>query len=163
MNFKKEKALLLTHVLRDKKDYKVYSDVKTFEYKGHKFNLQGTYNTEYRISDNLTGVLLTTLPIKRLKDIENENIREAYIEAYVSNTEKVWDLKQDYKNENQHKMLPDLYLAFARATNNKELEKEILETNFEKKEELLKEIEELEEYMKTEEYENNMRGKLEEL
>lgn len=96
-------------------------------------------------------------------DIENENIREAYIEAYVSNTEKVWDLKQDYKNENRYKMLPDLYLTFARATNNKELEKEILETNFEKKEELLKEIEELEEYMKTEEYENNMRGKLEEL
>ena len=96
-------------------------------------------------------------------DIENEDIREAYIEAYVSNTEKVWDLKQDYKNENRYKMLPDLYLTFARATNNKELEKEILETNFEKKEELLKEIEELEEYMKTEEYENNMRGKLEEL
>lgn len=96
-------------------------------------------------------------------DIENENIREAYIEAYVSNTEKVWDLKQDYKNENRYKMLPDLYLTFARATNNKELEKEILETNFEKKEELLREIEELEEYMQTEEYENNMRGKLEEL
>lgn len=74
MNFKKEKALLLTHVLRDKKDYKVYSDVKTFEYKGHKFNLQGTYNTGYRISDNITGVLLTTLPIKRLKDVESESI-----------------------------------------------------------------------------------------
>lgn len=96
-------------------------------------------------------------------NIENENIREAYIDAYVDNTEKVWSLKQDYRRENQYKMLPDLYLAFARATNNKELEKEILETNFEKKEELLKEIEELEEYMKTEEYENNMRGKLEEL
>lgn len=96
-------------------------------------------------------------------DIENENVREAYIEAYVSNTEKVWDLKQDYKNENQHKMLPDLYLTFARATNNKELEEEILETNFEKKEDLLKEIEKLEKYMKTEGYEIEVKNNLEEV
>lgn len=96
-------------------------------------------------------------------DIENENIREAYIEAYVSNTEKVWDLKEDYKNENQHKMLPDLYLTFARATNNKELEEEILETNFEKKEDLLKEIEKLEKYMKTEGYEIEVKNNLEEV
>lgn len=96
-------------------------------------------------------------------DIENENIREAYIEAYVSNTEKVWDLKQDYKNENQYKMLPDLYLTFAIATNNKELEEEILETNFEKKEELLNEIKELEEYMQTEKYEIEVKNNLEEV
>lgn len=96
-------------------------------------------------------------------DIENENIREAYIEAYVSNTEKVWDLKEDYKNENQHKMLPDLYLTFARATNNKELEEEILETNFEKKEDLLKEIEKLEKYMKIEGYEIEVKNNLEEV
>ena len=95
--------------------------------------------------------------------IENEDIRRAYIDTYVDNTEEVWYLKKDYRIENQHKMLPDLYLAFARATNNKELEEEILRNNIEGKEKLLKEIEELEKYMQTEEYENNMRGKLEEL
>ena len=95
--------------------------------------------------------------------VENENIREAYIDAYVDNTEKVWSLKQDYRRENQHKMLPDLYLTFARATNNKELEEEILETNFEKKEDLLKEIEKLEKYMKTEGYEIEVKNNLEEV
>ena len=60
-------------------------------------------------------------------------------------------------------MLPDLYLTFARTTNNKDLEEEVLKTNNEKKEELLREIEELETYLQTEEYENNMREKLEEL
>ena len=60
-------------------------------------------------------------------------------------------------------MLPDLYLTFARATNNKELEEEILETNFEKKEDLLKEIEKLEKYMKTEGYEIEVKNNLEEV
>lgn len=96
-------------------------------------------------------------------NIENENIREAYIDAYVDNTEKVWSLKQDYRRENQYKMLPDLYLTFARSTSNEELEKEVLEINNEKKEELLREIEELEEYMQTEEYENEMKNNLEEV
>lgn len=95
--------------------------------------------------------------------VESENIREAYIDAYVDNTEKVWSLKQDYRRENQYKMLPDLYLTFARSTSNEELEEEVLEINNEKKEELLREIEELEEYMQTEEYENEMKNNLEEV
>ena len=95
--------------------------------------------------------------------VENEDIREAYIDAYVDNTEKVWNLKQDYKRENQYKMLPDLYLTFARTTSNEELEEEVLLINQEKKEELLREIEELEEYMQTEEYENEMKNNLEEV
>lgn len=96
-------------------------------------------------------------------DVENENIREAYIDAYVDNTEKVWGLKLDYEAEKQYKMLPDLYLAFARATNDKELEEKILRNNIEGKEKLLKEIEELEKYMQTEEYENEMKNNLEEV
>lgn len=95
--------------------------------------------------------------------IENENIREAYIDAYVDNTEKVWNLKQDYKRENQYKMLPDLYITFARATNNKKLEDDVLEANEDTKEKLLKKIEELEEYMQTEEYEEEVRDNLEEV
>lgn len=95
--------------------------------------------------------------------IENENIREAYIDAYVDNTEKVWNLKQDYERENQYKMLPDLYITFARATNNQELEDDVLKANEDTKEKLLKEIEELEEYMQTEEYEEEVRENLEEV
>ena len=95
--------------------------------------------------------------------VENEDIRETYIDAYVDNTEKVWNLKQDYKRENQYKMLPDLYLTFARTTNNKDLEEEVLKTNNEKKEELLREIEELETYLQTEKYEEEVRENLEEV
>ena len=96
-------------------------------------------------------------------DITNENIREAYIDAYVDNTEKVWNLKQDYKRENRYKILPDLYLTFARVINDKELEEKILELNFERREELLKEIEELETYLQTEEYEDEVKSNLEEV
>ena len=96
-------------------------------------------------------------------DITNENIREAYIEAYVDNTETIWEMKKDYEDENIYKMIPDLYLTFARATNNKDLEEEILVKNAEKKEELLKQLKEFEEYLETEDFENDARSNLEEV
>lgn len=94
-------------------------------------------------------------------DITNENIRDSYIESYVDNTEKVWSLIDDYKCENRFRMTPDLYLTFARATDNKELEDDVLKANEDTKEELLKQIEELEEYMQTEEYEDEVKDNLE--
>ncbi len=96
-------------------------------------------------------------------NIENENIREAYIDAYVDNTEKVYSIKYDYRQEMKYKMLPDLYLTFARATNNKNLEIEVLDKNEKDKEELLKKIEELETYLQTEEYEEEVKENLEEV
>ena len=96
-------------------------------------------------------------------NITNENIRYSYIEAYVDNTEKVWSLINDYECQNHLRMIPDLYLTFAIATDNKELENDVLKANEDTKEELLKKIEELEEYMQTEEYEEEARDNLEEV
>lgn len=96
-------------------------------------------------------------------DITNEDIREAYIDAYVDNNETIWKMKKDYEYENIYKMIPDLYLTFARATNNKDLEEEILVKNAEKKEELLKQLKEFEEYLETEDFENDARDNLEEV
>ena len=94
-------------------------------------------------------------------NITNENIRDSYIEAYVDNTEKVWSLINDYECQNHLRMIPDLYLTFAIATDNKELEDDVLKANEDTKEELLKQIEELEEYMQTEEYEEEVKDNLE--
>lgn len=96
-------------------------------------------------------------------NITNENIRDSYIEAYVDNTEKVWSLINDYECQNHLRMIPDLYLTFAIATDNKELEDDVLKANEDTKEELLKKIEELEEYMQTEEYEEEAKDNLEEV
>ena len=96
-------------------------------------------------------------------NITNENIRDSYIEAYVDNTEKVWSLIADYEIKNRFRMTPDLYLTFAIATDNKELEDDVLKANEDTKEELLKQIEELEEYMQTEEYEEEVKDNLEEV
>lgn len=96
-------------------------------------------------------------------NITNKNIRDSYIDAYVDNTEKVWSLIADYEIENRFRMTPDLYLTFAIATDNKELENDVLKANEDTKEELLKQIEELEEYMQTEEYEEEVKGNLEEV
>ena len=74
-------------------------------------------------------------------NITNENIRDSYIEAYVDNTEKVWSLIADYEIKNRFRMTPDLYLTFAIATDNKELE----------------------EYMQTEEYEEEVKDNLEDV
>ena len=96
-------------------------------------------------------------------NITNENIRDSYIEAYVDNTEKVWSLINDYECQNHLRMIPDLYLTFAIATDNKELENDVLKANEDTKEELLKKIEELEEYMQTEEYEEEVKDNLEDV
>lgn len=94
-------------------------------------------------------------------NITNENIRDSYIEAYVDNTEKVGSLIYDYECQNHLRMIPDLYLTFAIATDNKELEDDVLKANEDTKEELFKKIEELEEYMQTEEYEEEVKDNLE--
>lgn len=69
----------------------------------------------------------------------------------------------DYECQNHLRMIPDLYLTFAIATDNKELENDVLKANEDTKEELLKKIEELEEYMQTEEYEEEVKDNLEDV
>ncbi len=96
-------------------------------------------------------------------DITNDNIRDAYIDAYVDNTEIVYEKKMEYIDESRYRMLPDLYLVFARASKNENLEDIVLRVNENIKDELLEEIEKLEEYIETEEYEEEAKEKLEEI
>lgn len=43
---------------------------RTFEYKGHKFNLQGNSTDGYSVSDNATGMLIGAY-FEKLKELEN--------------------------------------------------------------------------------------------
>lgn len=45
-------------------------DARTFEYKGHKFNLQGNSTDGYSVSDNATGMLIGAY-FEKLKELEN--------------------------------------------------------------------------------------------
>ena len=70
MKLKKEKVYILK---ANKKDYgriKQLIEARTFEYKGHKFNLQGNSRNGYAISDNATGMLIGA-NFEKLKELEN--------------------------------------------------------------------------------------------
>ena len=43
---------------------------RTFEYKGHKFNLQGNSTDGYSVSDNATGMLIGAY-FEKLKELKN--------------------------------------------------------------------------------------------
>lgn len=100
-----------------------------------------------------------------VNNVQNEEIREAYIDNYISNNTKVDNYLRDMKNQKKYSIFSDLYLVFANATNNKNTiktwEKLLAKNN--NIEELKNEIREYLEYMKTEDFENEMNDKLEEI
>lgn len=67
MKFKKENVYILKR--KNHETVKQLVPARTFEYKGHKFNLQGDSKTGYSISDNVTGMLIGAY-FEKLKDIE---------------------------------------------------------------------------------------------
>lgn len=67
MKFKKENVYILKR--KNHETIKQLISARTFEYKGHKFNLQGDSKNGYSISDNRTGVLIG-IYFDKLKDIE---------------------------------------------------------------------------------------------
>ncbi len=98
-------------------------------------------------------------------DVLNEDIREAYIDAYVLNNTQLGTYLARMINRKQHLIFPDLYLMFANATMNektvKKWEKILAENN--NIEELRTEILEYLEYMQSEDFENDMNSNLEEI
>ena len=98
-------------------------------------------------------------------DVSNEDIREAYIDTYVSNNTQLDAYLTRMINRKQHLIFPDLYLVFANATRNdktvKKWEKILAENN--NIEELNTEILEYLEYMQSEDFENDMNSNLEEI
>ena len=98
-------------------------------------------------------------------DVSNEDIREAYIDTYVSNNTQLDAYLTRTIDRKQHLVFPDLYLVFANATRNdktiKKWEKILAENN--NIEELKTEILEYLEYMQSEDFENDMNSNLEEI
>lgn len=98
-------------------------------------------------------------------DVSNEDIREAYIDAYVSNNTQLDTYLTRMIDRKQHLIFPDLYLVFANATRNdktvKKWEKILAENN--NIEELRTGILEYLEYMQSEDFENDMNSNLEEI
>ena len=68
--FKKEKVYILKKNKKDVGFVKQLIEARTFEYKGHKFNLQGNSRDGYAVSDNATGMLIGAYFFK-LKELEN--------------------------------------------------------------------------------------------
>lgn len=96
--------------------------------------------------------------------VSNSDIREAYIDYYIDKNEKVYDLRNEYRSKMKYKMITDFYLIFLQATEDKE-RMEILERKIgsEELDNTLKEIEEYEKYMKSDEFKEDMESNLEEI
>lgn len=98
-------------------------------------------------------------------DVSNEDIREAYIDTYVSNNAKLDVYLGRMLEKKQYIVFPDLYLMFANATRNDKTVKKwenILEEN-NNIEQLRTEILEYLEYMQSEDFEDDMNSNLEEI
>ena len=101
-------------------------------------------------------------------DIDNDNIRNAYTEAYVEEWAVVPGMISDYLDSKKYKTLPDLYLTWLECldddndkNNRIAYVKDKLGNN--KYNEIMKGIEEYKQYMKTDEYVYDMESKLEEV
>lgn len=70
IKFKKEKVYILKKNKKGVGFVKQLIEARTFEYKGHKFNLQGNSRDGYAVSDNATGMLVGAYFFK-LKELEN--------------------------------------------------------------------------------------------
>lgn len=70
IKFKKEKVYILKKNKEDVGFVKQLIEARTFEYKGHKFNLQGNSRDGYAVSDNMTGMLIGAY-FDKLKELEN--------------------------------------------------------------------------------------------
>lgn len=68
--FKKEKVYILKKNKKGIGFVKQLAEARTFEYKGHKFNLQGNSRDGYTVSDNATGMLIGVY-FEKLKELEN--------------------------------------------------------------------------------------------
>ena len=96
--------------------------------------------------------------------VTNEDIREAYIGYYLDENRKASDLQDKYVEEMKYKMITDFYLIFLQATKDEERMK-IIENRIGKEslQETLEEIKEYEKYIETEEFEEEMKEKLEDI
>ena len=100
--------------------------------------------------------------------VTNDNLRDAYTEAYVDEYSKTPNMISDYVSSRIYKEIPDLYLTWLscleddpkKEIRTKEIQKALDDSTYE---EIMKEVEEYKEHMQTEEYTEEMQDKLEEV
>lgn len=93
--------------------------------------------------------------------VSNSEIRDAYINYYVDKNEEVYNFKSRYRSQREYNVLADFYIVFLEASKNEEKLKEIKEHIKEDRlSEILESIREYEEYMNTDEFEEDMQGNL---
>ena len=97
--------------------------------------------------------------------VNNEDIRNAYIDSYVCNNTKLDLMQEKLKREMLYTIFPDLYLMFANATEDDKIVQKWEETlaGNNNIEELRTEILEYLEYMQSEDFEDDMNSNLEEI
>ena len=122
-------------------------------------NLTRSYSDE---KDKLTEIAEDFLDDN---GVNNEDIRNAYIDSYVCNNTKLDLMQEKLKREMQYTIFPDLYLMFANATEDDKIVQKWEETlaGNNNIEELRTEILEYLEYMQSEDFEDDMNSNLEEI
>lgn len=149
------KTSVESSVFRSIEKLEEYNTIASEDY----LNLQEMYSNEQDALKRIAEDFLDA------NNVSNEDIRDAYIEAYVSNNTKLDSYLTRMVEEKQYLIFPDLYLVFANATNNdKTIKKweQILEKNNDI-EELKTTIQEYIDYIESEDFENEMNDKLEEI
>lgn len=99
-------------------------------------------------------------------DITNENIREAYIEAYVNEYERTWNMMREYEAHRMYNALPDLFLVWLDSLEEDDkVKREVLRQRVgsDTIDRVTKEIEEYQKYIETKEWEEEMKSNLEEV
>lgn len=98
------------------------------------------------------------------ENVTNGDIREAYIDWYVDKMEKAYQYDDAYINYNEYKAFPNVWLIWAEASKNEYIKNLVTENiTHEYYKAIMEEYEEFKEYVKTEEYEEEMADGLEEL
>ena len=99
-------------------------------------------------------------------DVTNENIREAYIEAYVNEYERTWNMMGEYETHRMYNALPDLFLVWLDSLEEDDkIKREVLRRRVgsDTIDRVTKEIEEYQKYIETKEWEEEMKSNLEEV
>ena len=101
-------------------------------------------------------------------NVTNDNLREAYIDAYIDEYAKVPEMISEYVDSRIYHELPDLYLTWLSCLEDdpkteyrtKEIQQSLDDTEYQ---EVMKKVEAYKQYMQTEDYEEEMKSNLEEV
>lgn len=111
--------------------------------------------------------ILTNIAEEFLDDngVENDDIRDAYIEVYVDKNQRMEENISNYKDLNRYNALTDLYLIFANVNDDKDLLRkvEVYSLNEEELASTQREIKEYMENLETEGFEEEMKSYLEDI